>query len=106
MTEPHRQLDESHGLFGISVVADLVGVGVQTLRLYEQRGLLDPDRTVGGTRRYSVQDVARLRHIVALVGAGLNVAGVAAVLTLEARTASLEARLRDLEARSTDGRKT
>ena len=72
------------GVYGISVAAELVGMGVQTLRLYEARGLLEPDRTEGGTRRYSANDLDRLRRIAELLDAGLNLAGISMVLDLEA----------------------
>jgi MerR family transcriptional regulator/heat shock protein HspR len=83
--------DTARGVYGISVAAELVGTGIQNLRLYERRGLLDPDRTDGGTRRYSVKDVERLRRIGELLAAGLNLAGVALVLDLEADNAQLRA---------------
>jgi len=76
-------------VYGITVAADLVGMGTQTLRLYETRGLLEPDRTPGGTRRYSTNDLDRLRHIGELLTAGLNLAGVAMVLELEAENSAL-----------------
>ena len=79
------------GVFGISVAAQMVGMDPQSLRLYERRGLLQPDRTPGGTRRYSTDDVARLGRIGELLEAGLNLAGVAAVLGLEADNAELAA---------------
>ncbi len=75
--------DPGRGVYGISVAADLVGMGAQTLRLYETRGLLEPDRTPGGTRRYSADDLDRLRRIGELLTAGLNLAGIAMVLDLE-----------------------
>jgi len=96
-TERGLDPDPTHAVYGISVVAELVGVGVQTLRLYEQRGLIDPARTTGGTRRYSAADVVRLRHVAALLEAGLNLAGVAAVLILETDNARLQELLRDAE---------
>jgi MerR family transcriptional regulator, heat shock protein HspR len=64
-------------------------MGVQTLRLYEARGLLEPERTEGGTRRYSANDLDRLRRIGDLLGAGLNLAGIAMVLDLENTNAQL-----------------
>lgn len=79
------------GVFGISVAAEMVGMDPQSLRLYERRGLLQPERTPGGTRRYSADDVARLGRIGELLEAGLNLAGVAAVLDLEADKAELAA---------------
>ncbi|SEQ28521.1 MerR family transcriptional regulator [Microlunatus flavus] len=75
--------DPARGVFGISVASDLVGTGVQNLRAYERAGLLTPDRTSGGTRLYSPDDVARLRRIQRLLADGLNLAGVARVLDLE-----------------------
>ncbi|WP_293785199.1 MerR family transcriptional regulator [uncultured Aeromicrobium sp.] len=83
------QSADDRGVFGISVAAEMVGMGVQNLRLYESRGLLTPQRTEGGTRRYSVNDVVRLRRIGELLDAGLNLAGVAMVLQLEEENARL-----------------
>jgi len=77
------------GVYSISVAAKLSGIGPQTLRLYERRGLLTPARTAGGTRRYSDDDLARLRRIVELVAEGVNVAGIGEILGLEARNARL-----------------
>ncbi len=79
------------GVYGISVAAELVGMGVQNLRLYEARGLLEPERSPGGTRRYSADDLDRLRRIHALLENGLNLAGVAMVLDLEAQNSDLRA---------------
>ena len=81
--------DGDRGVYGISVAADLVGMGVQNLRLYESRGLLEPERTEGGTRRYSAHDLDRLRRIGDLLDAGLNLAGVGMVLDLEGENARL-----------------
>ena len=81
------------GVYVISVAAELAGVHPQTLRIYERRGLLDPARTLGGSRRYSQRDIERLRRIHELVGAGLNLAGVKWVLELEAEIAQLKAQL-------------
>ena len=89
MTSPG--LDPAQGVFGISVAAELVGLDPQSLRLYERRGLLEPARTDGGTRRYSADDLDRLRRISELLDAGLNLAGIALVLDLEADNARLRA---------------
>lgn len=86
-----RKLDI--GLYAISVVAQLVGTGQQNIRFYERKGLLTPDRTAGGTRQYSEADLAVLRRISALLDEGLNLAGVAKVLELEADNARLRAEL-------------
>ena len=84
---------DSHqvGVFAISVAADMVAMEIQNLRVYERRGLLDPDRTAGGTRRYSPDDIERLLRIRGLLAAGLNLAGVARVLELEDEVARLRA---------------
>ena len=86
---PHR----ARGVYAISVAAELVGSGPQNLRAYEDRGLLRPHRSPAGTRRYSEDDLARLRRIAALLDAGLNLAGVAMVLELQDEVAELRARL-------------
>ncbi|GAA0344231.1 hypothetical protein GCM10009529_23500 [Micropruina glycogenica] len=79
LAEPGR----ASGVYGISVAAELVGTGVQNLRAYEARGLLTPVRTAGGTRRYSPDDLDRLRRIGDLLDAGLNLAGIAMVMQLQ-----------------------
>ena len=78
------------GVYGISVAAELSGVGPQTLRLYEERGLLSPTRSPGGTRRYSDDDLVRLERITALLAEGVNVAGVGHILNLQDRNTELE----------------
>src|SRR3954451_24763298 len=83
--------DQARGVYGISVAAELVGMGVQTLRLYEARGLLEPERTEGGTRRYSAHDLDRLRRIGDLLEAGLNLAGIAMVMDLQDENSQLRA---------------
>jgi DNA-binding transcriptional MerR regulator len=87
--------DPSRGIYGISVAAELVGTGPQNLRAYERHGLVDPERTEGGTRRYSPDDLDRLRHIGELLAVGLNLAGIAAVLDLEAANDRLRGQLDD-----------
>ncbi|MCW2134938.1 MerR family transcriptional regulator [Arthrobacter sp. VKM Ac-2550] len=91
--DDERRLRAEQGVYGISVAADLVGVGQQTLRLYERKGLVEPERTEGGTRRYSENDVERLRRIGELVDDGLNLAGVDKVLRLEEVNAALQREL-------------
>jgi DNA-binding transcriptional MerR regulator len=76
-----------------------VGTGQQNLRLYERRGLLEPGRTGGGTRRYSEQDLDTLRRISALLEDGLNLAGIRLVLELEAANRRLERELAAARAR-------
>lgn len=84
-------LGPDRGVYGISVAAELVGMGVQNLRLYEARGLLEPDRSAGGTRRYSQHDLVRLARIGELLAVGLNLAGIGMVLDLEQQNAQLRA---------------
>jgi MerR family transcriptional regulator/heat shock protein HspR len=93
MTATKPEPDPGRGVYAISVAAELVGMGSQTLRLYEQRGLLEPARSAGGTRRYSSDDLERLRRISQLVAAGLNLTGVAMVLDLQDTNARLQADL-------------
>ena len=85
-----------HGVYGISVAAELSGIAVQSLRLYERHGLLTPARSDGGTRRYSADDLARLKRISELVDAGINLAGIARILELEDDNATLSAANTDL----------
>ena len=80
-------------VYVISVAAELAGLHPQTLRIYERKGLVDPARTPGGSRRYSDDDIALLQRISELTDEGLNLAGVQRVLDLEARIRRLEARL-------------
>ena len=85
------------GVFAISVAAEMTSMQVQNLRVYERRGLLEPDRTAGGTRLYSPDDIDRLHRIRQLLAAGLNLAGIAAVLALEEENARLRDRIERLE---------
>ena len=82
----------------ISVAAELVGMHPQTLRIYENKGLVRPGRTPGGTRLYSERDLDRLRLIQRLTTElGLNLAGVARVISLEDELAQMRARFDRLE---------
>ena len=85
---------DDRGVYGITVAAEMAGMGVQMLRQYEARGLLRPDRTDGGTRRYSAADLDRLRRIGELLAGGLNLAGIAMVLELQDENARLRRRQR------------
>jgi DNA-binding transcriptional MerR regulator len=88
--------DETTGVFAISVAAEMVSMEAQNLRVYERRGLLEPDRTAGGTRLYSPADVERLHRIKALLDEGLNIAGIGRVLELEAEVQRLRDQVRRL----------
>ena len=83
--------DEEQGVFMISVAAELAEMHPQTLRMYEQRGLIAPKRSPKNTRLYSQRDVERLRRIQQMTAEGLNLAGVETVLALEARVQKLHA---------------
>ncbi|RDI68090.1 MerR family transcriptional regulator [Nocardia pseudobrasiliensis] len=83
--------DSDRAVYAISVAADLAGIGIQTLRLYEQHGLITPVRSPGGTRRYSGDDLARLHRITALVERGVNLAGIGRILELEDANSELHA---------------
>lgn len=83
----------TRAVYVISVAAELAGLHPQTLRIYERKGLVDPARTGGGSRRYSDADIEQLRRIQDLTSEGLNLAGVQKVLGLEAQLAELRARL-------------
>lgn len=83
------EVESTRGVYGITTAAELVGIEPQSLRLYERRGLLEPARTSGGTRRYSADDLERLRRIRELLDAGVNLAGIALVLDLEHDNAQL-----------------
>ena len=84
-------------VFAISVVAQLTGMHPQTLRQYDRVGLVTPQRTSGGGRRYSARDIERLREIQRLSGEGIGLTGVRRILDLERLADELTARVRDLE---------
>lgn len=84
---------QSRAVYVISVAAELAGVHPQTLRIYERKGLLDPTRTPGGSRRFSDKDLARMRRIQELTTAGLNLEGVRRVFELETEILRLHAQL-------------
>jgi DNA-binding transcriptional MerR regulator len=87
------------GVFAISVAAEMTSLQIQNLRVYERRGLVEPDRTAGGTRLYSELDIDRLHRIRELLAAGLNLAGIAAVLELEVENARLREQVARLRGR-------
>ncbi|MFA4966454.1 MAG: MerR family transcriptional regulator [Thermoleophilia bacterium] len=91
--------DDDRPLFMISVAAELAGMHPQTLRMYERRGLLRPQRTAKNTRRYSALDVERLRRIQELTEIGLNLAGVERVLVMEEQLRAMAAEVERLRAR-------
>jgi len=86
-------VDSGRGVFMISVAAELAHMHPQTLRVYEARGLIEPQRSAKNTRLYSQRDVEQLRHIQRLTSAGLNLAGVEIVLDMEAEVERMKAKL-------------
>lgn len=85
--------DSATPVYGIAVAAQLAGVPEATLRLFESKGLLTPSRTDGGTRRYSDDDLSRLKRVTDLRDGGVNIAGIALVLDLEDTNRGLQDRL-------------
>jgi MerR family transcriptional regulator, heat shock protein HspR len=85
-----QRQDRPRAVYVISVAAELAGLHPQTLRIYERKGLVDPARTGGGSRRYSDADIEQLRRIQELTSEGLNLAGVQKVLDLEAELAEAQ----------------
>ena len=84
-----RKSSTSQGVYAISVAAELTGMDPQSLRLYERRGLVSPQRTPGGTRLYSEDDVDRLTRVGALLDRGVNLTGIAMILVLQDDNARL-----------------
>jgi MerR family transcriptional regulator/heat shock protein HspR len=93
-----NQQSSTRALYVISVAAELAGVHPQTLRIYERKGLLDPARTIGGSRRYSDADIAQLRRIQDLTNAGVNLEGVRHLLRLEAELVATRQELARVQA--------
>jgi MerR family transcriptional regulator, heat shock protein HspR len=87
-----------HAVYIISVAAELAGVHPQTLRIYEQKGLVRPHRTRGNTRRYSEADIDRLRRVKVLTQDGVNLAGVKRILAMEKEFERMRRRIAQLEA--------
>jgi hypothetical protein len=83
----------SAGVYGITVAAELAGCGIQALRLYEQRGLINPARTSGGTRRYSLDNIHRVQRITGMLDSGVNLAGIVEIFRLEEELAQARAEL-------------
>jgi MerR family transcriptional regulator, heat shock protein HspR len=95
------RVDSGRGVFMISVAAELAAMHPQTLRMYEARGLIEPQRSPKGTRLYSQADVDRLRKIQEMTTElGMNLAGVERVLELEDKLARLQRKVEAMERRS------
>ncbi len=95
----YEQPDLDEPRYTISVVARLVALHPQTLRNYEEAGLVTPQRTPGNFRLYTERDVLRLRKIVRLTELGVNLAGVEIILNLTERVENLQEQVEALEAR-------
>jgi MerR family transcriptional regulator, heat shock protein HspR len=90
--------DPDHPLYTMAQVTEALGVTAPVLRRWERAGLVRPERTAGGQRRYSRRELERLRHVAQLVGEGMTTAGIRRVLDLEQRIGELEDRLAAQEA--------
>ncbi|WP_166867147.1 MULTISPECIES: MerR family transcriptional regulator [unclassified Salinibacterium] len=95
-------MDESTPLFAIAVAAELAGMHPQTLRQYDRMGLVQPQRTPGQSRRYSMRDIVQLREIARLSAEGLNLEGIRRILELENQVLALSNRVRELESALAD----
>jgi DNA-binding transcriptional MerR regulator len=93
MTQNSKKSENAPVAHSIAAAAQSVGVSVQTVRLYEVRGLITPPRTTGGTRRYHAEDLDRLQQISSLLDRGVNLTGVGIILSLEAENDVLRAQL-------------
>lgn len=90
-------VDRNRAVYVISVAAELAGMHPQTLRIYERKGLVEPARTQGGSRRYSEDDIAQLQRIQDLTAEGHNLEGVRRILELETEIEQLQAQIEALE---------
>jgi MerR family transcriptional regulator/heat shock protein HspR len=99
MAAERSRSNPDQAIYIISVAAELAGVHPQTLRVYERKGLLRPQRTQGNTRRYSERDIDRLRKIQELTNEGINLAGVIRIMELENEVERLENRYAELRRR-------
>jgi MerR family transcriptional regulator/heat shock protein HspR len=96
------ELDETRPILTISMAAELAGMHPQTLRQYDRLGLVQPGRTAGQSRRYSLRDVAKLREVQRLSTEGLSLEGIRRVLDLEDAVIALRTRVRELESALAD----
>lgn len=92
-----RRMDRYSPVFPVGAAAELSDLHPQTLRQYDRIGLVSPQRTSGGTRRYSLEDIDRLRQVAMLSAEGLSLEGIRRVLDLKNRVSELEDRVRQLE---------
>jgi MerR family transcriptional regulator/heat shock protein HspR len=97
--------ERTRAVYVISVAAELAGVHPQTLRIYERKGLVEPARTQGGSRRYSEDDIELLRRIQELTNEGHNLEGVRRILEMEAQIERLQTEIDQLRAQAADARR-
>lgn len=95
-------MDDEQPIFTISMAAELAGMHPQTLRQYDRLGLVQPKRTAGQSRRYSMRDVMQLREVARLGAEGVSLEGIRRVLELENNVSDLRARVRELESALAD----
>ena len=100
VTRIEASIDDERGVYVISVAAELAHMHPQTLRVYETRGLIAPQRSPKNTRLYSQRDVERLQRIQQMTSEGLNLAGVETVLALEAKVEKMRAQVERLQRRA------
>lgn len=98
MAQP-REFDQNAPIFAIAAAAELAGMHPQTLRQYDRLGLVVPDRTRGGSRRYSLRHVAQLREVARMSAEGIGLPAIARILDLEDQVRSLTGRVNALEER-------
>ncbi len=96
------EIDENAPLFAIAVAAELSGMHPQTLRQYDRLGLVVPERTQGGSRRYSLRHVEQLRQVAGMSSEGIGLPAIARILELEDRVRELHVRVQQLESRVRD----
>ena len=95
-------LDESSPIFSIAAAAELAGLHAQTLRQYDRLGLVEPARTAGNTRRYSMRDIGRLKQVQLLSGEGVSLEGIRRILAMSDENRELRVRVRELESALAD----
>jgi MerR family transcriptional regulator/heat shock protein HspR len=102
MRVPAGGLDETSPIFSIAAAAELAGLHAQTLRQYDRLGLVEPARTAGNTRRYSMRDIGRLKQVQLLSGEGVSLEGIRRILEMSDENRELRARVRELESALAD----
>ncbi|GAA1424132.1 heat shock protein transcriptional repressor HspR [Agrococcus citreus] len=94
--------DETSPIFSIAAAAELAGLHAQTLRQYDRLGLVQPSRTAGNTRRYSMRDIGRLKQVQMLSGEGVSLEGIRRILEMSDENRELRTRVRELESALAD----